>query len=115
MKKLKRAASQSEAMRQKWERRIMQQKEHSENTAQWMAQRLEDLLDHMQYGHAVIAFHKQDGTFKFVKATLIYYEAEFHKRYNPASVAGTVVYWDMDEQGWRTFQMENFLEWRVMG
>lgn len=49
------------------------------------------------------------------KATLRYYEAEFHKKYNPANVEAAVVYWDIDEQGWRTFQMENFLEWRVMG
>ncbi len=73
------------------------------------------LLDYMQYGHAVIAFYKQNGKFKFVKATLRYYEAEFHKKYNPANVEAAVVYWDIDEQGWRTFQMENFLEWRVMG
>lgn len=115
MKKLERPASQSETMRQKWEGRIMREKEYSRNTAQWMAQRLEDLLDHMQYGYAFIAFHKQDGAFKFVKATLIHYEAEFHKKYNPAGVEGAVVYWDIDEQGWRTFLMENFLEWRVMG
>ena len=56
-----------------------------------------------------------NGKFKFVKATLRYYEAEFHKKYNPANVEAAVVYWDIDEQGWRTFQMENFLEWRVMG
>lgn len=93
----------------------MQEKEYSENTAQWMAKRLEDLLDHMQYGHAVIAFYKQDGKFKFVKATLIYYETEFHKKYNPANVEGAVVYWNVEEQGWRTFQVENFLEWKPVG
>ena len=112
MKKLKRPASQSAAMKQKWERRIVQEKEYSKNTAQWMAERLESLLDHMEYGHAVIAFYQQDGKFKFVKATLIYYEAEFHRKYNPANVEGAVVYWNVEEQGWRTFQVENFLEWK---
>ena len=58
----------------------MQEKNYSENTAKWMAQHLEALLDYMQYGHAVIAFYKQNGKFKFVKATLRYYEAEFHKK-----------------------------------
>ena len=115
MKNLTRTVSESEAMKRKWEKRIMQEKNYSENTAKWMAQHLEALLDYMQYGHAVIAFYKQNGKFKFVKATLRYYEAEFHKKYNPANVEAAVVYWDIDEQGWRTFQMENFLEWRGMG
>ena len=90
MKNLTRTVSESEAMKRKWEKRIMQEKNYSENTAKWMAQHLEALLDYMQYGHAVIAFYKQN-------------------------VEAAVVYWDIDEQGWRTFQMENFLEWRVMG
>ena len=75
----------------------MQEKNYCENTAKWMAQHLEALLDYMQYGHAVIAFYKQNGKFKFVKATLRYYEAEFHKKYNPANVEAAVVYWDIDE------------------
>lgn len=75
-------------------------------------ERLERLLDHMLYGHAMIAYHKQNGDFKFVKGTLIYYEAEFHKAYDPTKVEGAVVYWDVEQQGWRTFLVENFMEWR---
>ena len=59
MKNLTRTVSESEAMKRKWEKRIMQEKNYSENTAKWMAQHLEALLDYMQYGHAVIAFYKQ--------------------------------------------------------
>ncbi len=73
---------------------------------------LEALLDHMLYGHAMIAYHKQDGNFRFVKGTLIYYESEFHKVYDSTKVEGAVVYWDIEQQGWRTFQVENFMEWR---
>ena len=51
--------------------------------AEWMAERLEALTDHLQYGHAAIAYQKQNGDFRLVKATLIYYEAEFHKKYEP--------------------------------
>lgn len=112
MKKQKKLASKSEAIRNKWKRRIILEKGYIENTAQWMAERLEKLLDHMLYGHAMIAYHKQDGTFKFVKGTLIYYEAEFRKVYDPEKIEGAVVYWDVEQQGWRTFQMENFMEWR---
>lgn len=113
MRKLKKPAMAAEATREKWERRIMLEKGFPAGTAQWMARRLQDLLDHMLYGYAVIAFHKQDGTFRLVRGTLIHYEAEFHKKHDPGKVEGAVVYWDIDEQGWRTFQMENFLEWRV--
>ena len=70
------------------------------------------IVGHMLYGHAMIAYHKQNGDFKFVKGTLIYYEAEFHKAYDPTKVEGAVVYWDVEQQGWRTFLVENFMEWR---
>ena len=83
MKKQKRQVPQSEAMKARWKRRIVMEKSYPESTAQWMAERLERLLDHMLYGHAMIAYHKQNGDFKFVKGTLIYYEAEFHKAYDP--------------------------------
>ena len=112
MKKLKRQVSQSEAMKTRWKRRIVMEKSYPESTAQWMAERLERLLDHMMYGHAMIAYHKQNGDFRFVKGTLIYYEAEFHKAYDPTKIDGAVVYWDVEQQGWRTFQVENFMEWR---
>lgn len=112
MKKQKRTVSQSEAMKTRWKRRIVMEKSYPESAAQWMAERLEALLDHMLYGHAMIAYHKQDGDFRFVKGTLIYYESEFHKVYDSTKVEGAVVYWDIEQQGWRTFQVENFMEWR---
>jgi len=58
------------------------------------------------------AYQKQNGDFRLVKATLIYYEAEFHKKYEPTKIEGAVVYWNVDEQRWTTFQVENFMEWR---
>ena len=112
MKKLKSPASQSEAMQLRWKKRIVFEKGYTESCAKWMAERLEALLDHMQYGHATVAYRKQNGSFQLVKATLIYYEAEFHKKYDPAEVEGAVVCWNVDEQRWTTFQVENFMEWR---
>lgn len=41
---------------------------------EWMAERLEALIEYMQYGHAAVAYMKQDGTFKLVKGTLVGYE-----------------------------------------
>ena len=80
MKKLKSPASQSEAMKLRWKKRIVFEKGYTESCAEWMAERLEALLDHMQYGHVTVAYRKQNGSFQLVKATLIYYEAEFHKK-----------------------------------
>ena len=112
MKKNRKAVSKNEMMKGKWKRQIMLEKDYTEQCSEWMAERLETLLDHMLYGHAMIAYHKQNGDFKFVKGTLIYYEAEFHKVYDPTKVEGTIVYWDVEQQGWRTFLVENFMEWR---
>ena len=49
----------------------MLEKNYTETCATWMARRIESLIDHMQYGHALIAYHKQDGTFRLAKATLL--------------------------------------------
>lgn len=88
------------------------EKGYTENCAEWMAKRLEELIDHMRYGHAVIAYRRQDGSFRLVIGTLIYYEHCFHKEYDPIRIEGAVVYWDVEQQAWRTFQIENFMEWR---
>lgn len=112
MKKQKRPASLHEALKQKWKNRIMLEKDYSENAATWMAERIESLIDYMQYGYALIAYHKQDGTFKFVKATLMPYESMFHLKYDIRRIEGHIVYWDVDLQAWRSFQLENFMEWR---
>lgn len=108
----KKNASLHEAKRKLWKIRIMLERGYTENCAEWMAQRVEELVDYMQYGCALVAYHKQDGTFKMVKATLLPYRDTFRKEYDILKVTGTVVYWDIDLQAWRSFLLENFLEWR---
>ena len=114
MKKSAKNVSLHEALRKLWKIRIMLEKGYTQTCAEWMAERIESLIDHMQYGHALIAFYKQDGTFKLVKATLIHYENEFHRNYEITRVTGTIIFWDVEQQAWRNFQLENFLECRKM-
>ncbi len=64
MRKSTKNASLHEALRNLWKIRIMLEKNYTETCATWMARRIESLIDHMQYGHALIAYHKQDGTFR---------------------------------------------------
>ena len=45
-----------------WKRRIVSEKGFSEKRAERIAQRCIDLIERMQYGNAMIAFYKQDGT-----------------------------------------------------
>ncbi len=52
MKQKKRPASQTEAMKLRWKKRIVFEKGYTEMCAEWMAERLEALTDHLQYGHA---------------------------------------------------------------
>ena len=101
-----------ERMAEKWKKRFMFEKGYSEECAEYMAQRLIDLIDHMQYGHVLVAFYKQDATFQLAKATLLPYENFFHRKYDVKRLEATVVYWDVDSQAWRSFQLENLLEWR---
>ena len=114
MKRKKRPASQSEAMKLRWKKRIVFEKGYTESCAEWMAERLEALIEYMQYGHAAVAYMKQDGTFKLVKGTLVGYEKDFGKQYDPTEIKNTVVYRDVEQQKWMTFKIENFMEWRAI-
>ena len=55
MRKSTKNASLHEALRNLWKIRIMLEKNYTETCATWMARRIESLIDHMQYGHALIA------------------------------------------------------------
>ena len=104
-------ASLNEALVEKWKKRFMFEKEYSEKCAEYLARRLSGAINHMQYGYALIAFHKQGTIFKMVKATLIPYESFFHRFYEMERIESTVVYWDVESQAWRSFQLENLLDW----
>lgn len=96
----------------RWKKRIITEKNFEKECAEWMVQCLEALTSHMQYGHALIAYRKQDGSFRLAKATLLPYEADFRKKYDPNLIKSDLIYWDVEQQGWRNFLIENFLEWR---
>ena len=66
----------------------------------------------VQYGHAIIAYYRQNGSFQLVTGTLISYSKDFHHSYDMKQVHSTFIFWCMEEKGWRTFQIENFLDWK---
>ena len=77
-------------------------------SVQWMAQRINSLLEYMRYGYALIAYRKQDGSFYMGRGTLVSYESDFKKKHDMTSIKAHVAYWDAEQQGWRTFLIENF-------
>lgn len=92
MRKSTKNASLHEALRNLWKIRIMLEKNYTETCATWMTRRIESLIDHMQYGHALIAYHKQDGTFRLAKATLLPYKADFRRDYDITRVTRYIKY-----------------------
>lgn len=97
-----------------WKRRIVQEKGYPESIAERITRRLKSLAEYMQYGHAIIAFYKKDGTFQLVTGTLISYQREFQHPFSVQQVHSVFTFWCMEAKGWRTFQIENFLEWKPM-
>lgn len=112
MKRDKKRTSANEAAKRRWAIRIRLEKNYDETCATLMAERLESLLDYMQYGYAVVAHRRQNGEFRLVRATLLPYEHAFRRKYGIGRVTGAVVFWDVDRQAWNSFQVENFLEWK---
>ena len=47
----------NEALVEKWKKRFILEKGYSEELSEWLARSLAKLIDHMQYGYALIAFH----------------------------------------------------------
>lgn len=108
----KKSVTKSEKVKELWKKRITENTTLSATSAQWMTQRIESLLNYMQYGYALIAYSKQDGSFYMGRGTLHYYEQDFHLKHDIANIKAHVAYWDAEQQGWRTFLIENFLEWK---
>lgn len=104
----------SERVENLWKKLIRQETDLSDGTIAWMTKRILLLTEYMPYGCALIAYRKQNGDFYMGRGTLIHYEADFHRKYDIGRIQNHVVYWDIEQQGWRTFQIENFLEWRPM-
>ena len=71
--------SKTEKTKKLWEKRITENTTLSMESVQWMAQRINSLLEYMQYGYALIAYRKQDGSFYMGKGTLVSYESDFKK------------------------------------
>lgn len=62
-----------------WEKRITENTTLSMESVQWMAQRINSLLEYMRYGYALIAYRKQDGSFYMGRGTLVSYESDFKR------------------------------------
>lgn len=95
-----------------WKKRIVSEKGYSESIAERIAEKVKSLADYMQYGHAIIAYYRQNGSFQLVTGTLISYSKDFHHSYDMKQIHSTFIFWCMEEKGWRTFQIENFLDWK---
>ena len=52
----------------------------------------------MLYGNAMIAFHRQDGTFCLEKGTLVGYEKFFHRKFNITAKQESIVYWSEEQK-----------------
>ena len=63
--------SKTEKTKKLWEKRITENTTLSMESVQWMAQRINSLLEYMQYGYALIAYRKQDGSFYMGRGTLV--------------------------------------------
>ena len=104
MTKEKRLAATKETKEQKdlltevWKRRIVSEKGYSETIAERIAEKVKSLANYMQYGHAIIAYYRQNGNFQLVTGTLISYNRDFHHSYDMTQVHSTFIFWCMEEK-----------------
>ena len=92
-----------------WKKRIVSEKGFSEKYAERIVQKCIELIERMQYGNAMIAFYKQDGTFCMEQGTLVGYEKFFHREYQNTPRQESIVYWSTEQHAWRRFMIGNLL------
>ena len=80
-----------------WKKRIVSEKGFSEKCAERIVQKCIELIERMQYGNAMIAFYKQDGTFCMEQGTLVGYEKFFHREYQNTPRQESIVYWSTEQ------------------
>lgn len=97
-----------------WKKRIVSEKGFSEKYAERIVQKCIELIERMQYGNAMIAFYKQDGTFCMEQGTLVGYEKFFHREYQNTPRQESIVYWSTEKHAWRRFMIGNLLEWKAI-
>ncbi|WP_455963920.1 SH3 beta-barrel fold-containing protein [Bacteroides bouchesdurhonensis] len=95
-----------------WKRRIMAEKGISEKEAEKIVKKNIEAAERMLYGHAMIAFNKQDGTFCMEQGTLIGYEKFFHRKFILTAKQESIIYWSEEQQAWRRFMIGNLLDWK---
>lgn len=106
--------SKLEACKLVWKKRITAEKGISDKCAEKIAQECIRLIERMLYGNAMIAFHRQDGTFCLEKGTLVGYEKFFHRKFNITAKQESIVYWSEEQKGWRRFMIGNLMEWKAI-
>ena len=74
----------------------------SDKCAERIVQECIKLIEHMLYGNAMIAFHKQDGTFCLERGTLVGYEKFFHREFNITAQQESIIYWSEEQKGSET-------------
>ena len=97
-----------------WKKRIVSEKGFSEKYAERIVQKCIELIERMQYGNAMIAFYKQDGTFCMEQGTLVGYEKVFHREYQNTPRQESIVYWSTEQHAGRRFMIGNLLEWKAI-
>ena len=97
-----------------WKKRITAEKGISDKCAEKIAQECNRLIERMLYGNAMIAFHRQDGTFCLEKGTLVGYEKFFHRKFNITAKQESIVYWSEEQKGCRRFMIGNLMEWKAI-
>lgn len=97
-----------------WKKRIMAEKEIPAIDARQMADKIMNLICYMRNGYVIIAYRKQDGKFCMEKATLMNYEKEFQRKFEVERIPNSIPYWSIEKNAWRTFRMENLLEWKKL-
>lgn len=97
-----------------WKKRIVSEKGFTEKDAEQIVEKSIKLTERMLYGHAMIAFYKQDGTFCMEQGTLVGYEKFFHRKYTITVKQESIVYWNVKQQAWRRFMIGNLLEWKAI-
>lgn len=75
--------------------------------------RLLALFKHLKNGPVLLAYRSKRGKVILSKVSLDAYISFFKRPFEWENLSNTVPFWNMDKKCWSTFDVSNFIDWRV--
>lgn len=96
-----------------WKQLLLQELSWSVAKTDQHITRLLEFFKHLQYGSATLVYRSKQGEVLLTTASLIPYADYFRRPFEWENLNNTIPFWNEEKKCWTTFDMCNFIDWRI--